>query len=84
MANSVSTSTTSDQNVPHDDNDDEEIISLSIKQDDDFIRSDQLWAYLLNINPIPTPNFNKMICYIFSIPCSNSYVESIFSHMKHL
>jgi hypothetical protein len=25
-----------------------------------------------------------MICYVFSMPCSNSYVESIFSHMKHV
>jgi hypothetical protein len=25
-----------------------------------------------------------MVCYIFSIPYSNSYVKSIFSHMKDL
>ncbi len=36
------------------------------------------------MNPNPAPNFRKIISFIFSIPCSNSYVESIFSHMKHL
>lgn len=74
----------SDKNVVHNDSDNEEIISLTNKQDDDFLRSDQLWAYLLNINPNSTPNFQKIVAYIFSIPCSNFYMESIFSHMKHL
>ncbi|CAF3801355.1 unnamed protein product [Rotaria sp. Silwood1] len=82
--NGFSTTRINHQNVVYDDNDDEEIISLSNKQTEDFIRSDQLWAYLLNINPYSKPNFQKVICYIFSIPCSNSYVESIFSHTKHV
>lgn len=72
------------QSVLCESDDDTETISLSNKQDDDSIRSDQLWAYLLNVNPSPTPNMKKIISYIFSIPCSNSYVETIFSHMKHL
>ena len=62
---------------------DKEILSISDNHNEDFIRSDQLWAYLLNVNPNPTPNFRKMICYIFSIPCSNSYVETTFSQVKH-
>ncbi len=66
------------------DGDNEGVISSSNNQDEDLIRSDQLWAYLLNINPNSTPNFKKIISYIFSIPCSNSYVESIFSHMNLL
>ena len=97
--NDISTSTIIHQHVPYDDNDDdddddgggacggddeEEMIPQSIKQNEDFIRADQLWAYILNTNTNLTPNFDKVICYIFSIPCSNSYVESIFSHMKHL
>ncbi|CAF4382747.1 unnamed protein product [Rotaria magnacalcarata] len=48
------------------------------------IQSDQLWAYLLNIRPNTTPNMKLIISYVFSIPCSNAYVESIFSHMNHL
>jgi hypothetical protein len=51
---------------------------------DNSIRSDHLWSFLLNYNPNSAPNLYKMICYVFSIPCSNSYVESIFSHMKHV
>ncbi|CAF2574190.1 unnamed protein product [Rotaria sp. Silwood2] len=58
-----------DQHVAYDECDDEEIISLSDKKDKDFIRSDELWAYLLNINPNATTNFKNLICYIFSILC---------------
>ncbi|CAM4832807.1 unnamed protein product [Rotaria magnacalcarata] len=50
----------------------------------EHIQSDQLWAYLLNIRPNTTPNMKLIISYVFSIPCSNAYVESIFSHMNHL
>lgn len=76
------------QNFVHDNDssdsdDDEGTISLSKNKDDEQIRSDQLWAYILYTSPTPTPNFKKLIYYIFSIPCSNSYVESIFSNMKH-
>ncbi|CAF1285731.1 unnamed protein product, partial [Rotaria sp. Silwood1] len=49
-----------------------------------FIQSDQLWSYLLNIKPNTTPNLKLIISYVFSIPCSNAFAESIFSHMNHL
>jgi len=29
-------------------------------------------------------NMKKIFSYVFSIPCSNAHVESIFSNMKHL
>ncbi|CAF5035877.1 unnamed protein product, partial [Rotaria sp. Silwood1] len=44
----------------------------------EYIQSDQLWSYLLNIKPKSTPNMKLVIAYVFSIPCSNAFVESIF------
>jgi hypothetical protein len=38
---------------------------------------------LSSIKPTPSSNLHKFIFY-FSIPCSNAFVESIFSTMKHL
>ncbi|CAF2265024.1 unnamed protein product [Rotaria magnacalcarata] len=66
-------------------NDTEKDDLLNKDQDSkEHIQSDQLWAYLLNIRPNTTPNMKLIISYVFSIPCSNAYVESIFSHMNHL
>lgn len=48
------------------------------------IQSDQLWAFLLNVKPQSTPNLQLVVAYVFSIPCSNAFVESIFSNMTHL
>ena len=38
---------------------------------------------LLSIQSTP-PNLHKFISFLFSIPCSNAYVESVFSTLKHL
>ncbi|CAF4439097.1 unnamed protein product, partial [Rotaria sp. Silwood2] len=46
------------------------------------VRSDQLWMFLLSLTK--SPNFNQLICFLYSLPCSNAYVESAFSQMKHL
>ncbi|CAF3640460.1 unnamed protein product, partial [Rotaria socialis] len=48
------------------------------------ISPDQLWAMILSVKPTLSPNLHQFICFLFSIPCSNAYVESVFSIMKHL
>ena len=80
--NNFTSPNTDPQSIEFDE--DEHFESTLINGDEDSVRSDHLWAYLLNINPEKTPNLKKLICYIFLIPCSNSYVETIFSQMKHV
>ena len=46
------------------------------------IQSDQLWAYLLHGEH--APNLRKLVEFVFAIPASNAYCESIFSHMNYL
>ena len=48
-----------------------------------IIRSDQLWTMLLASNAAPTPNMKKLICFLYSIPTSDAYVEGVFSEIKH-
>jgi hypothetical protein len=76
-------SKTSAMMIDHDDEDDEILVHKNQQASDGHVRSDQLWAYLLNMNGNTTPNMTKIVSYLFSIPCSNAFVESIFSKMKH-
>jgi hypothetical protein len=34
--------------------------------------------------PNTAPNMKLVAAYVFSIPCSNAFVESIFSYINHL
>ena len=52
------------------------------KKSTNNIRSDHLWAYLLNGED--APNLRKLIEFVLAIPASNAYCELIFSHMKYL
>jgi len=47
-----------------------------------IVRSDQFWMYIFSLTQ--SPNFNKLISFLYSLPCSNAYVESAFSQLKHL
>ncbi len=46
------------------------------------MRFDQLWMSLFSLTQ--SPNFKKLTCFLYSLPCSNAYVESAFSRMKFL
>ena len=37
----------------------------------------------MNVSGNTTPNMRKIVSYLFSIPCSDDFVESIFNKMKH-
>ena len=67
-----------------DSNDDDERNAKCHKQQNESlsIRCDHLWAYLLNDEAVP--DLKKLIQYVFAIPASNAYCETVFSHMKYL
>ncbi|CAF1937723.1 unnamed protein product [Rotaria magnacalcarata] len=46
------------------------------------IRCDHLWAFLIHEENVP--NLRNVLEFAFSIPASNAFCESIFSHMKFL
>ncbi|CAM4945455.1 unnamed protein product [Rotaria socialis] len=46
------------------------------------VRVDHLWAYLIDGEDVP--NLKKLVQFAFSIPASNAFCETIFSHMKYL
>ncbi|CAF4456851.1 unnamed protein product [Rotaria sp. Silwood2] len=82
-----SKSISNNDRIPCDVNDDDTDVTLNNSAStkaNECIRCDQLWSYLLNIKPNSAPNMKLVVAYVFSIPCSNSYVESIFSQMNHL
>ena len=46
------------------------------------IRPDHLWSHLLDGKVVPS--LRKLIEFVFAIPASNAFCESVFSHMKFL
>ncbi|CAF0928412.1 unnamed protein product [Didymodactylos carnosus] len=51
--------------------------------ENEHIRPDLLWAYLFSQTSSPRPQMKKLISLIFSIPASNAFAETIFSHMNY-
>ena len=47
------------------------------------IRADWFWSYMFSKMTGKCENFQRLVSYALSIPCSNAYVEGIFSQMKH-
>ncbi|CAF3781937.1 unnamed protein product [Rotaria magnacalcarata] len=45
-------------------------------------RADQFWAFLLAKSKPMCIEMHKIISYVYSIPCSDAFVEGVFSHMK--
>jgi hypothetical protein len=70
--------------LDYSDTDEEEYDVKTHKQQkkNSSIRCDHLWAYLLHNENVP--NLQKLVHFAFSIPASNAFCESIFSHMKFL
>jgi hypothetical protein len=65
------------------DNDiEEDILYHKNFRENSNIRCDYLWAYLLHGENVP--DFKKLVQFVFSIPASNAFCETIFSHMKYL
>ena len=52
------------------------------KKTNKSIRTDHLWAYLLDGERVT--NLQKLIEFVYAIPGSNAYCESVFSHMNYL
>ena len=52
------------------------------KKTNKSIRPDHLWAFLLDNEHVP--NLRKLVEFVFAIPASNSFCESVFSHMNFL
>ncbi|CAM4974346.1 unnamed protein product [Rotaria socialis] len=69
-----------DDSDTNDDKPDAEI--YKDKKTNKSIRPDHLWAYLLDGEHVP--NLRKLIEFVFAIPASNSFCESVFSHMNFL
>ncbi|CAF3791042.1 unnamed protein product [Rotaria sordida] len=67
-----------------DSNDDDERNAKCHKEQEEslWIRSDYLWAFLLHGERVP--NLQRLVQFVFAIPVSNAYCETVFSHMKYL
>ncbi|CAF3395980.1 unnamed protein product [Rotaria socialis] len=61
---------------------DEPDVKNKHKKTNKSIRPDHLWAYLLDGEHVPS--LRKLVEFVFAIPGSNAFCESVFSHKKYL
>ncbi|CAM4937410.1 unnamed protein product [Rotaria socialis] len=61
---------------------DEPDVKNKHKETNKSIRPDHLWAYLLDGEHVPS--LRKLVEFVFAIPGSNAFCESVFSHKKYL
>jgi hypothetical protein len=47
------------------------------------IRSDRLWAFLIEKTTIECDEIRKLVPYVYSITCFNAFTEGIFSYINH-
>ncbi|CAF1565569.1 unnamed protein product [Adineta steineri] len=70
-------------NTDIDDDDDEADAKIyKHKKTNSLTRSDHAWAFLLDGECVP--NLKKLVEFVFAIPGSNAFCETVFSHMNYL
>jgi len=72
-----------DINDADDDNDDDQRFFHKENKENMHIRTDWFWSYMFSKTTRKCEHFQRLVSYVLSIPCSNAYVEGIFSQMKH-
>jgi hypothetical protein len=48
------------------------------------LTSSEKWIKFFQMSSVEVPNLKSIVRYVYSVPCSNAFVERIFSHMNGL